>query len=118
VAAIEVAQDFAPVFIATEKQQGKAVWFPFAACKRWLTCYYCYDWDDDFGPAFVKVCAYPLDLGQQPRVGRMPSEQGRRRVRRVVQRVRDLRGSCCVAGGLRCGPGEVQTFVNAGLRGS
>jgi hypothetical protein len=23
-----------------------------------MTCYYFYLWDQDFGPAFIKVCAY------------------------------------------------------------
>jgi hypothetical protein len=23
-----------------------------------VTCYYFYLWDDDFGPAFIRVCAY------------------------------------------------------------
>src|SRR6478609_5806834 len=30
----------------------------FAEADRRVTCYYFYLWDDDFGPAFVKVCAY------------------------------------------------------------
>jgi hypothetical protein len=30
VAAIGVAQEFAPVFTATKKQRGKSVWFSFA----------------------------------------------------------------------------------------
>jgi hypothetical protein len=25
---------------------------------RRVTCYYFYLWDQDFGPAFIKVCAY------------------------------------------------------------
>ena len=58
VAAIGVAQEFAPVFTATKKQRGKTVWFSFAVSQRRVTCYYYYLWDDDFGPAFVKVCAY------------------------------------------------------------
>ena len=58
VAAIGVAQEFAPVFTATKKQRGKMVWFSFAVSQRRVTCYYFYLWDDDFGPAFVKVCAY------------------------------------------------------------
>ena len=58
VAAIGVAQEFAPVFTATKKQRGKAVWFSFTKANRRVTCYYFYLWDDDFGPAFVKVCAY------------------------------------------------------------
>ena len=58
VAAIGVAQEFAPVFTATKKQRGKSVWFSFTKANRRVTCYYLYLWDDDFGPAFVKVCAY------------------------------------------------------------
>jgi hypothetical protein len=58
VAAIGVAQEFAPVFTATKKQRGKTVWFSFAVSQRRVTCYYFYLWDDDFGPAFMKVCAY------------------------------------------------------------
>jgi hypothetical protein len=33
-------------------------WFSFAKTERRVTCYYFYVWDDDFGPAFVKVSAY------------------------------------------------------------
>ena len=65
VAAIGVAQEFAPVFTATKKQRGKTVWFSFAVSQRRVTCYYFYVWDDDFGPAFVKVCAcfpYPMKI--------------------------------------------------------
>jgi hypothetical protein len=58
VAAIGVAQEFAPVFLATKKGAGAAVWFSFTKAQRRVTCYYFYLWDDDFGPAFVKVCAY------------------------------------------------------------
>jgi hypothetical protein len=58
VAAIGVAQEFAPVFTATKKQWGTSVWFSFTKAQRRVTCYYFYLFDDDFGPAFVKVCAY------------------------------------------------------------
>jgi hypothetical protein len=58
VAAIGVAQEFAPVFTAAKKQRGKMVWFSFAVSQRRVTCYYFYLYDDDFGPAFIKVCAY------------------------------------------------------------
>jgi hypothetical protein len=58
VAAIGLAQEFAPVFLATKKGTGAAVWFSFTKANRRVTCYYFYLWDDDFGPAFVKVCAY------------------------------------------------------------
>ena len=59
VAAIGVAQEFARVFLAT-KHTGDTtgVWFSFTKADRRVTCYYFYVWDDDFGPAFVKVCAY------------------------------------------------------------
>ena len=46
------------MFIATKKGAGQAVWFSFTKADRRVTCYYFYLWDDDFGPAFVKVCAY------------------------------------------------------------
>jgi hypothetical protein len=59
VAAIGVAQEFAPVFTGTKKTgPGDAVWFAFTKADRRVTCYYFYIWDDDFGPGFVKVCAY------------------------------------------------------------
>jgi hypothetical protein len=58
VAAIGIAQEFAPVFTATKKQRGKTVWFSFAVSQRRVTCFYFYVYDDDFGPAFVLVCAY------------------------------------------------------------
>ena len=59
VAAIGVAQEFAPVFLATKRTgDTTGVWFSFTKAQRRVTCYYFYVWDDDFGPAFVKVCAY------------------------------------------------------------
>ena len=58
VSAIGVAQEFAPVFTATKKGRGKSVWFSFTKADRRVTCYYFYLWDDEFGPAFVKICAY------------------------------------------------------------
>jgi hypothetical protein len=58
VAAIGVAQEYANVFAATEHHNGKAVWFSFYKADRRVTCFYFYLWDDDFGPAFIKVCAY------------------------------------------------------------
>ncbi len=44
VAAIGVAQEFAPVFTATKKQRGNTVWFSFAVSQRRVTCYYFYVW--------------------------------------------------------------------------
>src|SRR6476469_9639730 len=50
VAAIGVAQEFAPVFLAVKKRAGQAVWFSFTKADRRVTRYYFYLWDDDFGP--------------------------------------------------------------------
>src|SRR3954453_17373245 len=33
-------------------------WFAFTKADRRVTCYYFYLWDVDFGPAFIKICAY------------------------------------------------------------
>src|SRR6266566_4456249 len=36
----------------------RAVWFSYNRTERRVTCYYFYVWDEAFGPAFIKVCAY------------------------------------------------------------
>jgi hypothetical protein len=33
-------------------------WFSFTKADRRVTCFYFYLWDTEFGPAFIKVCAY------------------------------------------------------------
>jgi hypothetical protein len=59
VAAIGIAQEFAPVFLPTKKTGSNGVpWFSFTKADRRVNCYYFYLWDEDFGPAFIKVCAY------------------------------------------------------------
>ena len=58
VAAIGVAQEYQNVFAASEHRQGSGVWFSFTKADRRVTCFYFYVWDQDFGPAFIKVCAY------------------------------------------------------------
>lgn len=59
VAAIGVAQEYASVFTATQRDVPNGiVWFCFHKADRRVTCYYFYLWDEDFGPAFIKVCAY------------------------------------------------------------
>ena len=35
-----------------------AVWYSFTKADRRVTCFYFYLWDADFGPAFIKICAY------------------------------------------------------------
>ncbi|MFV0406611.1 MAG: hypothetical protein ACK5LN_07290 [Propioniciclava sp.] len=59
VAAIGVAQEFQNVFAANQRDAPNGVpWFSFTKADRRVTCFYFYLWDEDFGPAFIKVCAY------------------------------------------------------------
>jgi len=62
VAAIGVAQEFQNVFAASQPagrgETGNLIWFKFYRAERRVTCFYFYLWDEDFGPAFIKVCAY------------------------------------------------------------
>ena len=59
VVAIGVVQEFQRVFTATKGENGHgAVWFDFYKADRRVTCYYFYVWDQDFGPGFIKLCAY------------------------------------------------------------
>jgi len=59
VAAIGVAQEFQRVWTASEGKTstGTPRWSFYKADRR-VTCYYFYLWDQDCGPAFVKVCAW------------------------------------------------------------
>jgi hypothetical protein len=59
VVAIGVAQEFQNVFAAHQRQGGNGVpWFSFTKADRRVSCFYFYLWDRDFGPAFIKICAY------------------------------------------------------------
>jgi hypothetical protein len=59
VAAIGIAQEYASAFTGTEREGSTgAPWFAFHKTDRRVTCYYFYIWDDDFGPGFIKICAY------------------------------------------------------------
>jgi hypothetical protein len=59
VAAIGVAQEFQRVWAAYQRDTATAApQYTFAKTDRRVTCYYFYLWDEDFGPAFIKVCAY------------------------------------------------------------
>jgi hypothetical protein len=59
VVAIGVAQEFQRVWVAYQRETATAApQYTFAKADRRVTCYYFYLWDEDFGPAFVKVCAY------------------------------------------------------------
>ena len=59
VAAVGVAQEFRRVWAAYQRDTRTAApQYTFAKADRRVTCYYFYLWDEDFGPAFIKVCAY------------------------------------------------------------
>jgi hypothetical protein len=59
VVAVGVAQEFQRVWSAAEGRTstGTPRWSFYKADRR-VTCYYFYLWDEDFGPAFIKLCAY------------------------------------------------------------
>src|SRR5215471_11431691 len=59
VAAIGVCQEFQRVWAAYQRDTKTAApQYTFAKADRRVTCYYFYLWDEGFGPAFIKVCAY------------------------------------------------------------
>jgi hypothetical protein len=60
VAGIGWAQEFQRVATCTitEARNGGAPHFGWGRSERRVTCYYFYVFDPDFGPAFVKICAY------------------------------------------------------------
>ncbi len=60
VAAIGVAQEFAPVWTARRRDTdpAKPPQFSFTKQQRRVSVFYVYMWDDDFGPAFIKLCSY------------------------------------------------------------
>ena len=107
VAAIGVAQEFATVWTARQRETdpGMSPQFSFTKEQRRVTVYYLYLWDDDFGAGVHQdLLLLPLSdqgVGQRARVGQTSGDQGRDRVHRVVQRVRLLRGPVGAAGDLR-----------------
>ncbi len=60
VVAIGWAQEFHHVWEARKRDTdpSRPPQFSFALAERRVTCYYFYLWDEDFGGAFIKVCAY------------------------------------------------------------
>ncbi|MDN5749360.1 MAG: hypothetical protein L0H64_12725 [Pseudonocardia sp.] len=59
VTAIGVAQEYANVFTGAKREGSTGVpWFAFTRADRRVSCYYFYLWDDEFGPGFIKICAY------------------------------------------------------------
>ena len=59
VAAVGVSQEFQRVWSAYQRDTKTAApQYTFAKADRRVTCYYLFLWDEDFGPALIKVCAY------------------------------------------------------------
>jgi hypothetical protein len=59
VAAVGVSQEFQRVWSAYQRDTRTAApQYTFSKADRRVTCYYFYLWDEDFGGAFIKVCAY------------------------------------------------------------
>jgi hypothetical protein len=59
VVAVGQAQEFQWVFTGAKcSGDGEAPRFTFTRNDRRTTCYYFYLWDAEFGPAFIKICAY------------------------------------------------------------
>jgi hypothetical protein len=47
------------VFASAQRTSDNGVpWFSFSKADRRVTCFYFYLWAADFGPAFIKICAY------------------------------------------------------------
>ncbi len=59
VAVIGVAQEYQSVFTGYQRPASNGVpWYGFNKADRRVTCFYFYLWDEQFGPAFIKVCSY------------------------------------------------------------
>ncbi len=85
-----------------------------------MTCYYFYLWDEDFGPAFIKVCAYfpyPAKIWVNGHEwAKRQAGQGRDRLHRAVQRLRRLRRPGRPAGDLRpAAAGTIEVFAQRWL---
>ncbi|MEJ5315338.1 MAG: hypothetical protein WHS45_13335 [Anaerolinea sp.] len=55
---IGIAQERATAYKAHKRTQGQQVFFDYARESVYVNHYYFYLYDDDFGPAFIKVCTY------------------------------------------------------------
>ena len=60
VAAIGISQEFQRVFTGYDRAARRPgpPQYGFEKADRRVSCVYFYLWDDDFGPAFIKVCSY------------------------------------------------------------
>ncbi len=123
VAAIGVAQEFQRVWTAYQRDTKTAApQFTFAKADRRVTCYYFYLWDEGFGPAFIKVCAY---FPYPAKIWVNGHEWAKRQAARVGIGYRELSNgfaACDDPAGLQAicetaGPGTIEVFAQrwAGL---
>lgn len=57
------AQEKAMGYKARREDKGTKVWFKYSRQKVYVTHYYFYIWDENFGLSFIKVCPYfPFDI--------------------------------------------------------
>jgi hypothetical protein len=121
VVAIGVAQEYQRVFSASKGETGQgAVWSDFYKADRRVTCYYFYVWDQDFGPGFIKLCAYFPYPG---RVWVNGHEWAKRQAARAGIEFAALSNGfadCADPAGLqeicdRLGPGQIHAFVERWL---
>jgi hypothetical protein len=121
VAAIGVAPEFQNVFAATKRESpGNVAWFSFYKADRRVTCFYFYLWDEQFGPAFVKVGSYfPYPL----KVWVNGHEWAKRQAAQAGIGFTELSNGFATAGdpsGLqaicdRLGPADIQAFADRWL---
>ena len=119
--AVGVAQEFQRVWTAYRRETSTAApQFTFAKADRRVTCYYFYLWDESFGPAFIKVCAY---FPYPAKISVNGHEWAKRQAQRpgssfteAVQRLRRLRRPGRLAGDLRpLQPGTIEAFAQRWL---
>src|SRR6516164_9507980 len=117
VAAIGVAQEFQRVWAAFQRDTATAApQYTFAKADRRVTCYYFYLWDEDFGPAFIKICAYFPYPGK---IWVNGHEWAKRQAAKAGLSFRELSNgfACCEdPAGLqqicdRLGPGQIRVFA-------
>jgi len=121
VAAIGVAQEFQRVWAAYRRETRTAApQFTFAKADRRVTCYYFYLWDEGFGPAFIKVCAY---FPYPAKIWVNGHEWAKRQAARAGLGYRELSNgfaACDDAAALqaicdRLGPGTIEAFAQRWL---
>ena len=92
------------MFSSARRKGDPVPWFSFFKADRRVTCLYFYVWDADFGPAFIKICAYfpyPIKVWLNGHEwAKRQATRGRDRVQRAVQWVWRLCGSRRAAGDL------------------